>query len=54
MDPNISALAAYPGKFEQKLFSTLFNSLDRNFRRRRSAKSGCMLILSNFDLKIYD
>jgi len=28
MDPNISALAAYPGKFEQKLFSTLYNGLD--------------------------
>lgn len=28
MDPNISALAAYPGTFEKKLFSTLYNSLD--------------------------
>lgn len=28
MDPNISALAAYPGQYEKKLFSTLYNGLD--------------------------
>lgn len=28
MDPNISALSAYPGKYEKSLFSTLYNGLD--------------------------
>lgn len=28
MDPNLTKLSAYAGKYEKKLFSTLINSLD--------------------------